>query len=108
MGVLRQEVAASREEFKSFRVEVTEKLGAFNTKLENLGTRVEHGLSIARWAITVTIPIVLGAVVWSYTTHERLARLETSITTLRDSTHKLEGSITATPRCCRVTGQADR
>jgi chromosome segregation ATPase len=86
MSGLRQEVAQSREEFKSFQVEVPEKLGAVNTKLENLGTRVEPGLSITRWAITVTIPIVLGAIVWSYTTLERLARLETSIATLRDTT----------------------
>ncbi len=86
MGELRQEVGGLRRDFMDFRVDVTAKLGVLNTNLENLRIRVENSLSIAKWAITVIIPIVIGAVIWSYTTHERLARLESSITTLRDVT----------------------
>jgi hypothetical protein len=66
MAELRQEVADSREELKSFRIEVTEKLGAVDTKLEHLSTRVENSLSIAKWAVTAIIPIVIGAIIWSY------------------------------------------
>ena len=102
LGELRAEFAQSRQEFSRFRVEVAEKLGAINTNLETLKTRVENSLSIAKWAVTVIIPVVLGVIVWSYTAHERLARIESSIISLRDATQahtkqieKLESSVVA-------------
>jgi hypothetical protein len=77
----------------NFRVEVAKELGAINASLEAFKARTESSLSVARWAVAVSVPILVGLVVWSYSAYERAVRIEDSVTSLREHAKEQDARI---------------
>jgi hypothetical protein len=71
-------------DFGNFRVEVAKELGAINTNLETFKGRTETSLSVAKWAVGVSVPALIGLVIWSYSAYARAVRIEDSVLALKD------------------------
>ena len=85
-----KELGVINADLGNFRVEIAERLGAINANLEGFRGRTENSLAVARWAITVSVPVLLGLVIWSYSAYERAVRIEDSVTALKDSVTALK------------------
>jgi hypothetical protein len=78
------------KELGDFRVEIAKKLGVINANLEGFKGRTENSLAVARWVVAVSVPVLLGLVVWSYSAYARAGHIEDSVTALKDSVTALK------------------
>jgi hypothetical protein len=77
----------------NLRVEIAKDLGAINTNLESFKGRTETSLSVARWVVAVSVPILPGLVIWSYSAYERAIHIEDSVTALKDHAKEQDARI---------------
>ena len=79
-----KELGAINANLETFKGNVAKDLGGINTNLETFKGRTETSLSVAKWAVATSVPVLLGLVVWSYSAYARAVHIEDSIVALRD------------------------
>ena len=100
-GNVAKDLGGINTNLETFKGNVAKDLGGINTNLEtfkgnvakDLGGSIRtsrplgtHGnfLSVAKWAVATSVPVLLGLVVWSYSAYARAVHIEDSIVALRD------------------------
>jgi hypothetical protein len=80
-------------EIGSLRTEMSGQFGTLNANLEGFRGRTETSLAVAKWAVRIVVPVVIGLVGWSYFAVDRAARLEASIVELREHSKDVDQRI---------------